>query len=162
MKIVVISDTHIPLHANSIPKTILDSFRGADVIVHAGDLVELSVLDTLKTICNNIKAVCGNMDSPEVKKHLPEKQIFSIGRVRIGVTHGRGAPTHLIETVSNLFKNEKVDIIIFGHSHSPFNEKRHGILYFNPGSLTDTYFSSYNSFGIIEIDGEIKAEIIKI
>jgi hypothetical protein len=162
MKIGVISDTHIPIQAKKIPEAILQSLKGMDMLIHAGDLVRLSVLDTLKSICPNLKAVRGNMYSSEVINTLPEKEVISAGKHRIGLTHGHGSPASLIKTVGEMFKNDNVDIIIFGHSHSPVNERRGGILYFNPGSLTDTVFASFNSYGIIELNDEIKAEIVRI
>ena len=162
MKIAVISDTHIPDRAHQIPNKILESFKKMDMIIHAGDLVDLSILETLKSICQNVKAVSGNMDPVEVKKYLPDKQLFTVGKYKIGLTHGSGHPAYLIEMVSDIFKKDKVDIIIFGHSHYPINEKRGKILYFNPGSLTDTAFSPFNSYGIIEINGDIKSSIVKI
>ena len=93
---------------------------------------------------------------------MPERQIIAVGKYRIGLTHGSGPPAYIMEEVANIFKNDKVDIIIFGHAHHPINEKKDGILYFNPGSLTDTTFSPFNSYGIIEINNEIRASIIKI
>ena len=162
MKIGVISDTHIPIRAKEIPNTVLESLKNMDMIIHAGDLVELSILDSLKSVCKNVKAVWGNMDPKSVKKILPEKQIINVGKYRIGLIHGSGSPLSLIESLTEIFKKDKVDVIIFGHSHSPVNEKREEILYFNPGSLTDTIFSHFNSYGIIEINDEIKARIVKI
>lgn len=132
------------------------------MIVHAGDLADLSVLNKLRSICSNVKAVRGNMDPAVLKKELPEKEIFKIGGFKIGVMHGYGPPNNLIELLTSAFKEEKLDLIIFGHSHSPFNEKRNGILFFNPGSATDKIFSSYNSYGIIEINDKIEGRIIKI
>jgi putative phosphoesterase len=60
------------------------------------------------------------------------------------------------------FKNDGVDIVIFGHSHQPFNQMVKGILFFNPGSPTDEIFAPYKSFGIIEINDTIEARIVKI
>ncbi|MFH1338684.1 MAG: metallophosphoesterase family protein [Candidatus Omnitrophota bacterium] len=162
MKIGVISDTHIPIQAKEIPANVLQSLKGIDMLIHAGDLVKLSVLETLKSICPNLKAVRGNMDASEVINTLPEKEIINAGKYRIGLTHGHGSPASLINTVSKMFENDKVDIIIFGHSHFPVNEKRGKVLYFNPGSLTDTIFAPFNSYGFIEINDEIKAKIIRI
>jgi hypothetical protein len=162
MKIGVISDTHIPMRAKVIPAPILESLKEMNMILHAGDLVELSVLRALKAICGNVKAVWGNMDPQEVRNRLPQKEIITIGKYRIGLTHGSGSPASLIKTVGDIFENDKVDVIIFGHSHCPVNEKRMGILYFNPGSPTDTVFSPFNSYGVIEIDDKIEARIIKI
>ena len=162
MQIGVISDTHIPIRAKEIPSKVLKSLKEMDMILHAGDLVELNVLNALRSICQNVKAVWGNMDTRDVRKNLPEKEILNVGKYRIGLIHGNGPPASLVDLVNGIFKNENVSVIVFGHSHSPLNETREGILYFNPGSLTDTVFSPFNSYGIIEINNEIKANIVKI
>lgn len=162
IRIGVISDTHIPDRTAGIPQKILDGFKNVDMIIHAGDLVELSVLQDLKSVCKKVIAVYGNMDSPETREKLPEKEIIKAGKYKIGVIHGYGHPAKLVELVGQQFKGDDVDVIIFGHSHLPFNEKRGGILYFNPGSATDKIFSPYNSYGIIELNDTIEAQIIKI
>ena len=162
MRIGVISDTHIPDKANAIPQKVLDEFKKVDMIIHAGDLVDLSVLEELKSTCKNVKAVWGNMDPQEARKVLSEKEILGVGKYKIGIMHGYGAPNRLVELLTEIFKNDDVDLIIFGHSHSPLNEKRGNILFFNPGSLTDKILAPYNSYGIIEINDTIKAEIIKL
>lgn len=162
MIIGVVSDTHIPERAKSLPRELATGLRGVDMIIHAGDLVDLKVLDELKKICPNVKAVWGNMDPQEVKKRLAEKEIIRIGKHTIGLMHGWGAPNNLIENLKNGFKQDKVDLIIFGHSHRAMNEKIDGVIFFNPGSPVDKIFSDYTSYGIIEINGEIRAKIIKI
>jgi hypothetical protein len=162
MKIGVISDTHIPDRINKLPEGILEDFKDADMIIHAGDLVDLAVLDDLGHICKNIKAVWGNMDPYEVHKKLPEKEIIQAGRYKIGLMHGYGHPNALIDLMTKEFKDDNVDIIIFGHSHQSFNEKRQGIIFFNPGSATDKIFAPYNSYGIIEINDKIEARIIRL
>jgi hypothetical protein len=162
MKIGIIADTHIPDRAKEIPKKILEDFKNTDMIIHAGDLVDLGVLGKLKAICKNVIAVWGNMDPYEVREKLPEKEIIKVGKYKIGVMHGYGVPGNLINLLTSVFKNETLDIIIFGHSHYSVNEKKAGILFFNPGSPTDKIFSPYNSYGIIEINDEIKAKIIKL
>ncbi|MCM8797484.1 MAG: YfcE family phosphodiesterase [Candidatus Omnitrophica bacterium] len=162
MKIGVIADTHIPDRAKAIPQQILNAFKKVDMVIHAGDLVDIKVLEELKSVCNNVKAVYGNMDNEETQKILPQKIVFKVGSYNIGVTHGFGASNHLLEYIYNTFKDDKVDIVIFGHAHTPFNKKINGILYFNPGSPTDKVFTPYNSYGIIEINGDIEAEIIKL
>lgn len=162
MKIGVISDTHIPEKAKEIPEAVLRSFQGVDMIVHAGDLVDICVLDKLKQICPNVKAVRGNMDYQEAIKSLPEKQVFKAGKWTFGLMHGYGAPSNLISLLTQSFSNDKVDVIIFGHSHIPFNAKVGNILFFNPGSPTDKMFAPYNSYGIIEVNDTISPRIIKI
>jgi len=162
MKIGVISDTHIPEKAKSIPPKILEGLKGMDMIIHAGDLSDLSVIEQLKSICPNIRAVYGNMDPSEVRKVLPERDIIKAGNYKIGLMHGSGAPMKLVELLERLFKDDAVDIIVFGHSHSPENKKVGNILFFNPGSATDKVFAPYNSYGIIEINGGIKAKVVRI
>jgi len=162
MEIGVISDTHIPEQAKDIPNKILEDFKNMDLVIHAGDLVELSILDKLRTACRDVRAVWGNMDPDETREKLSEKEIFEIANYKIGVMHGYGHPRNLIELMEKSFKNDKVDLIIFGHSHTALFEKRGDILYFNPGSPTDKIFSPYNSYGIIEISDKIEAKIIRI
>ena len=162
MRVVVISDTHIPDKASAIPKAVIEELRRADMVIHAGDLVSLAVLKTIKELCVNLKAVAGNMDHPEVKRQLPEKEIIKIGKYKLGLMHGWGAPNKLIELLREEFKKDYVDIIVFGHSHNSVNEQRKGILFFNPGSLTDKIFAEYNSYGIIDINDKIEARIVKI
>lgn len=162
MRIGVISDTHITSKSDALPKEIIEAFKDVDMIIHAGDLVNLSALEKLKQLCKNIKAVCGNMDSQDVKSTLPTKEIITVGIHKIGVTHGYGSVVSIRERITEIFKVHKVDIIIYGHSHMPFNEIINNILYFNPGSPTDKIFAPYNSYGILEINDKIVAKIIKI
>src|SRR3989338_384550 len=162
MKIGVISDTHIPDRAIEIPQKILEDFKNVDMIIHSGDLVELSVLDKLKSACKEVKAVWGNMDPNEVRKEIPEKEIIAVANYKIGVMHGYGNPANLIQIMSKEFKDSGVNIIVFGHSHSPLNNTKAGILFFNPGSPTDRIFSPYNSYGIIEINDKIDARIVRL
>ena len=160
MKIGVISDTHIPVFAKKLPQKVYDCFKDCDLIIHVGDAIEMSVIEELSRIAET-KAVCGNMDDPEMKECLPEKMLFSVAGKKIGVMHGRGPGVKVVQIAEKMFGN-KADIVIFGHSHLPYNEKRNGVLFFNPGSATDWTNAPYCSFGIIEIDGDdIRAEIVK-
>lgn len=161
MKIGVISDTHIPFAAEDLPEKIYEDFKDADLILHAGDLAEDSLLDKLKRIAKTI-AVKGNMDSHALKKTLPEKEIIKAGNFRIGITHGEGSPEGLIDLVKKQFEKDKVDCIVFGHSHIPVCEKRGNILFFNPGSPTDKIFAPFNSYGILEVGKKIEGKIIRL
>lgn len=162
MRIGVISDTHITDRTGDIPQKILEEFKNVDMIIHAGDIVDLSVLNKLRSVCSNVKAVWGNMDSQEVRNALSEKEVIKIGNYNIGIMHGYGAPNKLIDLMASVFKDSGVNLIVFGHSHAPLNEKKGGILFFNPGSPTDKLFSPYNSYGIIEINDKIDARIVKL
>ena len=76
--------------------------------------------------------------------------------------HGEGSPEGLIDLVKRQFEKNKVDCIVFGHSHIPLCEKRENILFFNPGSPTDKIFAPFNSYGILEIGEKVEGTIIRL
>ncbi|MDP3730411.1 MAG: metallophosphoesterase family protein [Candidatus Omnitrophota bacterium] len=160
MKILVLSDTHIPVAAQDLPEEIYKAIEGVDMIFHAGDLIDAGVLERLKSL-KETKAVCGNMDSKELCAALNSKEIINIGKFKIGLTHGYGAPSEIMPTVRKEF--DKIDVLVFGHSHAAMNVKKDGVLYFNPGSPTDKIFASKNSYGILEVtDKYIEGKIVEI
>jgi len=160
MKILVLSDTHVPRVALDLPPQVLSEAKNVDMIMHAGDFVEQDVLDTLKKL-KETRAVYGNMDCAELRRSLKAKEVVQAGKFKIGLIHGYGAPKDLMETVRKEFAG--VDCIVFGHSHAATNILKDGILYFNPGSPTDNIFATVNSYGILEItDKKIEGKIIKI
>lgn len=160
-RIGVISDTHIPRTAETLPEAVARHFEGVDLILHAGDLEVLSVLDDLELIAP-VKAVCGNMDRDRDPSLTPEKRIVEVEGRRIGLMHGWGAPHGLRLRVRKEF-DDAIDCVVFGHSHQAFNEKIAGTLMFNPGSPTDKRFAPFRSIGILTVDGgKVKGEIIKI
>ncbi len=160
MKIIVISDTHIPRAANDLPEELYKAIRRADLVLHAGDYAEIEVLEKIRAIKNAV-GVFGNMDSRGLRNILKPKEVVSVGKFKIGLIHGYGAPAELMNTVRGEFG--KVDAIVFGHSHTPVNTVEDGILFFNPGSPTDRVFSAYNSYGILTVtDKGIKGEIVKL
>lgn len=162
MIIGVISDTHIPATAKRIPETIIDAFRKVDMVIHAGDMIGLEAIEELKAVCPKVIAVAGNMDNQEVRSQYPLKELFKVGNFKVGLMHGFGSPANLISVLEDAFKLDKPDLIIFGHSHKPFNECVNGVLFFNPGSATDTITAEYNSYGLIEITDQINARIVRI
>jgi len=160
VRILVLSDTHIPRVAPDLPQEVYEEISKVDMIIHAGDFVEKELLDKLRTL-KDTRAVYGNMDSTEIRHELNSKEVIQIDKVRIGLTHGCGAPNDLVESVKREFTN--VDVIIFGHSHASLNITQEGILFFNPGSPTDKIFASSNSYGILEItDKKIEGKIVKL
>ncbi|HNX82099.1 MAG TPA: metallophosphoesterase family protein [Candidatus Omnitrophota bacterium] len=162
MRIGVISDTHIPDRAKEIPQKALEAFKNVDMIIHVGDLVEMSVLKQLKSVCAHVRAVAGNMDPAEIKNKLPERDVFKVLGHTIAVVHGWGAPGKIQEVIAAALKEANPEVIIFGHSHTPCNETHDGILFFNPGSPTDNLFAPYLSVGILEINDTISGTIIKV
>ena len=160
MRILVISDTHVPRSAHDLPEAIYKEIEKTDLIVHAGDFVEKDVYDKLKSL-RDVKAVYGNMDSGDLRNVLNQKEIFTVEKIKIGLMHGYGAPMNLLDTVKSEFKG--VDIVIFGHSHAALNIVKDGVLYFNPGSPTDKIFAKENTYGILEISNKkIESKIVKI
>jgi len=158
MKIGVIADTH----SLEIPREVREAFKGVDLIIHAGDFCSLEDVEVLKKI-KELKAVHGNMDDPEVRMKFPPRQVIDCEGVKIGLTHGRGSSFQVLDFVRKEFENDKLDAVIFGHSHEPLNETIGGVLYFNPGSPNDKVHAPYNSYGILEIkDGKIKAKIARL
>lgn len=158
MRILVVSDTHIPMAAHDLPQAVYDAVKDVDIIFHAGDFVEMKLLDKLRSL-KEVKAVSGNMDSKEIRMQLNPKEVITVGKFKIGLIHGYGAPVELLNTVRKEF--DKIDCIVFGHSHAATNIRKDGILYFNPGSPTDKIFSSNNSYGILEIDDKkIEGKIV--
>ena len=121
MKIGVISDTHIPERAEELPKEIFLAFKDVNLILHAGDFIELTVLDKLKEI-SQVKAVYGNMDMPEVRNVLAQKEIIEVGKFKIGLIHGWGPPDRLIETIKKEFP-QKINAIVFGSGASSLKSK---------------------------------------
>jgi putative phosphoesterase len=158
MKIGVVSDTHSHL----VPAQLLDDFKDADLIIHAGDFCSVNDLKLFKKICE-VRAVFGNMDGLELRQILPEEDIFEVDGVTVGLYHGYGSPERVLDFVRIKFKKNKVDMVIFGHSHQPVNETINSVLYFNPGSPNDVVRAPYCSYGIINIDaGKISAKIVKV
>ena len=158
MKIGVVSDTH----SYVIPKQMLDDFKKVDLIIHAGDFCSMADLKILRKI-KEVRAVFGNMDGLELRQILPEKDIVELDGKKIGLFHGFGPANKVLNIVKEEFKKEKLDAVIFGHSHQPVNQVIGNVLYFNPGSPTDIVRAPYCSYGILTIEGDnILGEIIKV
>jgi len=163
MKIVIISDTHIPERAEALPARIVDEIKTADAVIHAGDLTSSEFHEQLKSISKMLYAVRGNMDGYVVGQILPEKIFFNLASKNIGVMHGNGAPAGLENLTYNVFKDDKPDIIIFGHSHRALEKQKGNVLMLNPGSCTDHLFTNKRSFMILTINqGECKVEIVEL
>ncbi|MCB4790469.1 MAG: metallophosphatase family protein [Elusimicrobia bacterium] len=160
-KIGVISDTHYPSFKSKPPfEKIREHFSGSDIIIHAGDLVSLNVIDMLENI-SKVEAVCGNMDLPEVIAKLPKTKILNLNGVSIGIIHGFGPPFGFPKKLLPFFK-EKINILIFGHTHKAFNKVVNGILCFNPGSPAMNIFNDQPTLGLITFSSidDIKAKVL--
>jgi len=153
----VISDTH--LRGKPVPEGILEVLSGSDIILHAGDILELAVLDELSRVATTV-AVRGNMDHGETERALPEKRVLELSGFKIGLTHGYGAPSGITWKVRSMF--DSVDCVVFGHTHHPLVKERGGTLFFNPGSPTDRMFASRNTVGFLELTDKIEPRIVDV
>ena len=158
-KIGVISDTHVP-HFKKLPEAIWEHFDGVELIIHAGDLSVLSVITELETIAP-VVAVQGNVEEDEVMLKLPIKREMVVGHCRIGIVHILGDAHNRVKVARQEFPEARV--VVFGHSHIPWNEDRDGLLLFNPGSATDRRRQPRCSIGLLYVDDEaqsVRGEII--
>jgi len=115
----VVSDTHGLLRPQ-----VIDAFNGVDLILHAGDIGDPQVLESLTTIAP-VFAVRGNNDREDWAKDIPETRIVPIGDIR----------AYMIHDVKEMDRSpSRCQAVVAGHSHRPLIEKREGILFLNPGS----------------------------
>lgn len=158
VKIGVLSDTHISGFDQNLKKIIDENFSDVDLIFHAGDLVDLGVLELFGT--KEVRAVYGNMDTQRVKQELPEQLLMEINGFKIGLIHGWGSPEGIERKLRD--RLGKLDCIVFGHTHYPVNQKIDGVYFFNPGSAVDKRFAKSRSIGILEVGTDITGRIIAI
>ena len=159
MKITVISDTHISQIGQELPRQVLKSIESTDMLIHAGDFITINLLYYLEAL-THLEAVAGNNDNQDIIYHLGKAKIIEVVGYRIGITHGDGPYNNILQRVKNIFTDEELDIVVFGHSHLPYKAIENGVLYFNPGSPTERRRSPKHSYGEITLEKEIKADII--
>jgi len=134
MLIGVISDTHIPERASKIPEVVFDLFNDVDMILHAGDLVSLDILDELQKIAPT-ECSQGNMDRAYGVK-LPKSVVFEVEGIKIGLNHGEVYPRGDTQQLKYIALEMDVEVLITGHTHWPFIKDVGDVLLLNPGSPT--------------------------
>jgi putative phosphoesterase len=149
-KIVIVSDTHIPMRAKKLPQILIDACQEADFIIHAGDWQTLDVYYEFAAYAET-DGVTGNVDPWEILNRFGKSKILTFGNLRIGVVHGDGIRKTTEQRAFETFSKDEVDIIVFGHSHIPVMREVEGVLLFNPGSPTDKRTQAQYSFGLLEI-----------
>ncbi|WP_455359883.1 metallophosphoesterase family protein [Streptomyces sp. SYSU K21746] len=136
MRLLLISDTHVPRRARQLPEEVLREAGQADVVVHAGDWVDSATLDLLQARARVLIAVHGNNDGPELRARLPEVARARLGGLRFGVVHETGPADGRERRCADRFPD--LDVLVFGHSHIPWDSTAPGGLrLLNPGSPTD-------------------------
>jgi uncharacterized protein len=153
-RLLIVSDTHIPGRARRLPAPVVDAARSADLVIHAGDWVAVSVLDELERYAP-VVGVYGNNDGADLRARLPEVARRTIDGVRFAVVHETGAATGRERRMDAAFPG--IDVLVFGHSHIPWDSTSPGgMRLLNPGSPTDrrrqpgcTYLTARVSAGVV-------------
>ncbi|HKH58476.1 MAG TPA: metallophosphoesterase family protein [Rubrobacter sp.] len=154
----VIADTHIPRRARTLPENLLPHLKQANLILHAGDLMDLTLLSEMASYAP-VRAVKGNLDPPELK--LPEVLQFEFGGARIAMIHDSGRKKGRRSRMKRRFPEARV--VIFGHSHIPWLEDAEGLLLLNPGSPTDRRRQPEHTFALLWVEeGEVRAEVLTL
>ena len=136
VSVVLISDTHVPKRARDLPHSLWDRIEACDVVVHAGDWVDVALLDELERRAGRLVGVHGNTDHGPLRQRLPEVARVDLEGVRFAVVHETGAAQGREARCAARFPD--VDVLVFGHSHIPWDTTAAtGLRLLNPGSPTD-------------------------
>jgi putative phosphoesterase len=161
LRLAIVSDTHLPRGSRSLPAECVERLRAADGILHAGDFMELSVLESLRSLGPPVWAVRGNVDSAELQARLPLTRVVSVGGAKIAMIHDSGPAGGRLERMRRRFPD--ADGVVFGHSHLPLLESSGGFTIFNPGSPTERRRAPVHTMGeaVVE-DGRVTFSLIEL
>lgn len=160
MKIIVLSDTHMPHRSKTLPSRLVQELKGSDLILHAGDWTDWFVYERLAEFAP-VKGIAGNNDGTDIVERLGYQRIVEAQGKRIGMVHGHGWRGSTEKIALNTFKGETLDCLIYGHSHIPVVKKIDDLLVLNPGSPTDKRGEDEYSFIVLTIeDGQLEAQLV--
>jgi putative phosphoesterase len=162
MRIVVLSDTHAPRRWKSCPPAVAARLRGADLILHAGDVCTAAVLDELAQYAP-VTAVAGNNDGPDVAAWgAAETAALTADGLRIAMIHDSGNAAGRLARMRARFP--RADLVVFGHSHIPLDAAGENLRIFNPGSPTDRRRQPHGTLGLLHAaDGAlVEARIVEV
>jgi putative phosphoesterase len=146
----LISDTHGLLRPD-----VVQAFRGAHMIIHAGDIGKPEVLSPLKAMAPVI-AVRGNVDRGIWTENLNTTEVVECGGILLYVVHDLHGLD--LDPAEAGFKG-----VISGHSHYPTVNKKHGVLYVNPGSAGPRRFTLPITVALLRIQGHsLDTQILQI
>ena len=136
MRLLLLADTHVPRRARGLPRQVWAEVERADVVVHAGDWVDVALLDALQSRATALLACWGNNDGPALRARLPEVAHAVLEGVRVAVVHETGGAAGRERRADAAHPD--VDVLVFGHSHIPWDTTTPaGLRLLNPGSPTD-------------------------
>ncbi|MGY2004582.1 metallophosphoesterase family protein [Blastococcus sp. SYSU DS1024] len=145
VSLVFTADTHVPKRARELPLDLWSAIDAADVVVHAGDWVDVAMLDALEQRARRLVAVHGNNDHGALRERLPEVARAEIEGVRFAVVHETGDAKGREARCAARFPD--VDVLVFGHSHIPWDTTAaSGLRLVNPGSPTDRRRQPHGTF----------------
>ena len=162
MRIAVLSDTHAPRHWKQCPPRVARRLRDVDLILHAGDVCTASVLDELAQFAP-VRAVLGNNDGPDVVAWgAPPTLELDLDGLPVAMVHDSGPASGRPGRLRRLFPTAA--LVVFGHSHIPWDETIGGQRAFNPGSPTDKRRQARGTMGLLQItDGRLtSARIVAV
>jgi hypothetical protein len=148
VQIALLSDTHLS-DSGQLPEPCLELLWSADLIVHAGDLIDEPVLDELESIGAPLVAVHGNMDSEGVRRRLPAETVVDLAGAKLAVVHDAGHANGRIERLRLHFP--EAHAVVFGHSHMPLHEADGDFQIFNPGSPTQRRRAPQHTMGVARV-----------
>ncbi len=154
MRLLVMADTHVPRRARALPPPLWAEVERADLVVHAGDWVQATLLDELEARAHRVLGVWGNNDGADLRSRLPEVAYCEIEGVRVGVVHETGPSQGREHRLRARFPD--LDLLVFGHSHIPWDTDVDGLRLLNPGSPTDRRRQPHGSYLTLTVSrGEI-------
>jgi uncharacterized protein len=164
LRLAIISDTHLPRGGRVLPPACVEQLRGADLILHAGDLVTADVLRDLQALGPPVEAIHGNVDDETVRTLLPSARLVRAAGARIAMLHDAGPADGRLRRMRQRFAD--VDAVVFGHSHIPLLERdpATGFQIFNPGSPTDRRRQPTHTMGVADVrkDGVVSFELVDL
>jgi hypothetical protein len=152
--VAVLSDTHAPHRWRGCPPAVAAVLEHCELILHAGDVCTAEVLDELAHWAP-VHAVLGNNDGADVQAWgAPETLQLSVAGLTVAMIHNSGLPPGRAGRLRTLFPDAA--LVIFGHSHIPWDETVAGQRAFNPGSPTDRRRQPHGTMGLLDVrDGEL-------
>jgi len=143
----------MPRGNRRLPDACVERLGQADAILHAGDFMELEVLQAIEALGPPVHAVRGNVDSAQLIARLPLMRTVQFEDTRIGMVHDAGPAKGRLARMRSRFPDAHA--VVFGHSHIPLHESERGFQIFNPGSPTERRRSPRHTMGIATIDGDV-------
>jgi uncharacterized protein len=156
MRVLLTADTHVPRRARDLPAPLWAAVDAADVVIHAGDWVDVPLLDALESRAKRLVAVWGNNDGHALRARLPEVARVELEGLRVAVIHETGPAAGRESRCGRRFDDR--DLLVFGHSHIPWDTVTpNGLRLLNPGSPTDRRRQPAATYMTAEIvDGYLK------